>query len=132
MPLRLDVKKKLSAHSERVKSVDFHQNEPWVLAALYSGHVYVWDHGTQTLIKQIEVCNNLPVRCARFVARKQWIVTASDEMQIGVFNYNSLEKLHAIEAHNDYIRHLAVLRLRRNIIQNMNSPQILKCLLIIG
>lgn len=56
----------------------------------------------------MEVCNNLPVRCAKFVSRKQWIVTASDEMQLGIFNYNSLEKLHAIDAHSDYIRHLAV------------------------
>ena len=74
MPLRLDIKKRLSAHSDRVKCVDFHPSEPWVLASLYSGNVYIWDFQTQTLIKQFEVCNNLPVRCARFVARKQWIV----------------------------------------------------------
>jgi len=41
MPLRLEIKKKLSARSERVKSVDFHPNEPWILAALYSGHVFM-------------------------------------------------------------------------------------------
>ena len=29
-------------------------------------------------------------------------------MVIGVYNYNSLERLHSIEAHSDYIRHLAV------------------------
>eukprot|EP00392_Amoebophrya_sp_AT5.2_P001330 g1332.t1 len=108
MPLRLDIKKRLSAHSDRVKCVDFHPSEPWVLASLYSGNVYIWDFQTQTLIKQFEVCNNLPVRCARFVARKQWIITASDEMMIGVYNYNSLERLKNIEAHSDYIRFLAV------------------------
>ena len=37
MPLRLDVKKKLATRSERVKSVDLHPTEPWVLAALYNG-----------------------------------------------------------------------------------------------
>ena len=74
MPLRLDIKKRLSAHSDRVKSVDFHPTEPWVLSALYSGNVYIWDWQTQGLVKQFEVCSNLPVRCAKFVARKQWIV----------------------------------------------------------
>eukprot|EP00928_Gymnodinium_smaydae_P061718 TRINITY_DN45741_c0_g1_i1.p1 TRINITY_DN45741_c0_g1~~TRINITY_DN45741_c0_g1_i1.p1 ORF type:complete len:946 (-),score=237.93 TRINITY_DN45741_c0_g1_i1:335-3172(-) len=107
MPLRLDVKKKLSARSDRVKVVDFHPTEPWVLSALYSGNVFIWDFNTQTLLKQLEVCN-LPVRCAKFIPRKQWIITASDDMQVRVFNYNTLEKVKEIEAHTDYIRCLAV------------------------
>eukprot|EP00927_Polykrikos_kofoidii_P056085 TRINITY_DN5026_c0_g1_i1.p1 TRINITY_DN5026_c0_g1~~TRINITY_DN5026_c0_g1_i1.p1 ORF type:complete len:911 (+),score=145.22 TRINITY_DN5026_c0_g1_i1:55-2733(+) len=106
MPLRLDVKKKLSARSDRVKAVDFHPTEPWTLSALYSGNVFIWDYNTQTLVKQLEVCN-LPVRCAKFVVRKQWIVTCSDDMHIRVFNYNTLEKVHEVEAHTDYIRYVA-------------------------
>eukprot|EP00439_Symbiodinium_sp_Y106_P043822 s176_g5.t1 len=107
MPLRLDIKKKLSARSDRVKCVDFHPSEPWTLSALYSGNIFIWDYNTQTLVKQFEVCN-LPVRCAKFVTRKQWIATASDDMHIRVFNYNSLEKAHEFEAHTDYIRYIAV------------------------
>lgn len=107
MPLRLDVKKKLSARSDRVKVVDFHPTEPWTLSALYSGNVFIWDYNTQTLVKQLEVCS-LPVRCAKFVSRKQWIITASDDMQVRMFNYNTLEKVHEIEAHTDYIRYIAV------------------------
>jgi len=107
MPLRLDIQKKLSARSDRVKCVDVHPTEPWTLSALYSGNIFLWDYNTQTLVKQLEVCN-LPVRCAKFVTRKQWIVTASDDMHIRVFNYNTLEKAHDIEAHTDYIRFIAV------------------------
>lgn len=107
MPLNLEIKKKLSARSDRVKSVDFHPSEPWVLSALYSGNLMIWDHNTQTLVKQVEVCQ-LPVRCAKFVTRKQWIVTASDDMNVRVWNYNSLEKVHEFEAHTDYIRYIAV------------------------
>lgn len=33
----------------------------------------------------------LPVRTARFVARKQWIVCGSDDMFIRVYNYNTSE-----------------------------------------
>lgn len=107
MPLRLDIKKKLSARSDRVKCVDTHPTEPWTLSSLYSGNCFIWDHENQSLVKQFEVCS-LPVRCAKFIVRKQWIVTASDDMNMCVFNYNTLEKLHCIEAHSDYIRYLTV------------------------
>ncbi|CBY39886.1 unnamed protein product, partial [Oikopleura dioica] len=37
MPLRLDIRRELTARSERVKSVDLHPTEPWLLCSLYSG-----------------------------------------------------------------------------------------------
>lgn len=107
MPLRLDIKKKLSASSERVKSVDLHPNDPWVLAALYSGNVMIWDYESGGCVKSFEV-SELPVRCAKFVARKQWFLAASDDMRFRVFNYNTMEKVKEFEAHADYIRSLEV------------------------
>ncbi|XP_033107699.1 coatomer subunit beta'-like [Anneissia japonica] len=107
MPLRLDIKRRLSARSDRVKSVDLHPTEPWMLASLYNGNVHIWNHESQTLIKSFEVCD-LPVRSAVFVARKNWVITGSDDMQLRVFNYNTLEKSHMFEAHSDYIRSIAV------------------------
>ncbi|TRY95488.1 hypothetical protein DNTS_026147 [Danionella cerebrum] len=106
-PLRLDIKRKLTARSDRVKSVDLHPSEPWMLASLYNGSVCVWNHETQTLVKTFEVCD-LPVRAAKFVARKNWVITGADDMQIRVFNYNTLERVHMFEAHSDYIRCIAV------------------------
>lgn len=103
----MDIKKKLSSRSERVKSVDIHPTEPWVLSALYTGSIMIWNYDTQSLVKTIEV-SSLPVRNAKFIARKQWIITSSDDMQIRVFNYNTMEKVTAFEAHTDYIRHLEV------------------------
>lgn len=55
MPLRLDVKRKLSARSDRVKCVDVHPTEPWMLASLYNGNVHVWNYESQTLVKTFEV-----------------------------------------------------------------------------
>ncbi|XP_006846719.1 PREDICTED: coatomer subunit beta' [Chrysochloris asiatica] len=78
-----------------------------MLASLYNGSVCVWNHETQTLVKTFEVCD-LPVRAAKFVARKNWVVTGADDMQIRVFNYNTLERVHMFEAHSDYIRCIAV------------------------
>lgn len=106
-PLRLDIKKKLSASSERVKSVDLHSTEPWVLAALYSGNVMIWDYETGGMVKSFEV-SELPVRCAKFIVRKQWFLAASDDMRLRVFNYNTMEKIKEFEAHADYIRSLEV------------------------
>jgi coatomer subunit beta' len=106
-PLRLDIKKKLSAASERVKSVDLHNSEPWVLAALYSGNVMIWDYESGSLAKSFEV-SELPVRCAQFVERKQWFIAASDDMRLRVFNYNTMEKVKEFEGHADYIRSLCV------------------------
>eukprot|EP00568_Trieres_chinensis_P001393 CAMPEP_0183292234 /NCGR_PEP_ID=MMETSP0160_2-20130417/1360_1 /TAXON_ID=2839 ORGANISM="Odontella Sinensis, Strain Grunow 1884" /NCGR_SAMPLE_ID=MMETSP0160_2 /ASSEMBLY_ACC=CAM_ASM_000250 /LENGTH=952 /DNA_ID=CAMNT_0025453155 /DNA_START=70 /DNA_END=2928 /DNA_ORIENTATION=+ len=103
MPIRLDIKKKISASSERVKSVDIHPSEPWALAALYTGNVMIWDYETGTCVKSFEL-SELPVRCAKFIARKQWFLAASDDMRLRIFNYNTMEKVREFEAHSDYIR----------------------------
>ncbi|XP_041851095.1 coatomer subunit beta'-like [Melanotaenia boesemani] len=107
MPLRLDIKRRLTARSDRVKSVDLHPTEPWMVVSLYSGTVVVWNHETQTMVKTFELCD-LPVRVAKFVARKHWIIAGADDLQIRVFNYNTLERVHMFEAHSDYIRCIAV------------------------
>ncbi|XP_017785318.1 PREDICTED: coatomer subunit beta' [Nicrophorus vespilloides] len=107
MPLRLDIKRKLTARSDRVKSVDLHPTEPWMLCSLYSGNINVWNHENQQLVKTFEVCD-LPVRAAKFVPRKNWIVAGSDDMHIRVFNYNTLDRVHAFEAHSDYVRCIVV------------------------
>jgi len=103
----LDIKRGLTARSDRVKCIDQHPTEPWMLAALYNGNIHVWHMETQQLVKSFEVCD-LPVRAAKFVARKNWVVSGSDDMMMRVFNYNTLERVHAFEAHSDYIRSLVV------------------------
>lgn len=107
MPLRLEIKRKFAQRTERVKSVDLHPTEPWILASLYSGTVYIWNYQSQTLVKSFEV-SELPVRSAKFVARKQWIVAGADDMTIRAYNYNTMDKVKSFEAHTDYIRCVAV------------------------
>lgn len=107
MPLRLDIKRRLTARSDRVKSCDLHPTEQWMLVSLYNGNVHIWNYESQQLVKSFEVCD-LPVRAAVFVPRKNWVVTGSDDMQIRIFNYNTLERQHAYEAHSDYVRSIAV------------------------
>ena len=69
--------------------------------AYFDRVLHIWD--AQSLVKSFEVCE-LPVRTAKFIARKQWIVTGSDDMLIRVYNYNTMDKVKVFEAHTDYIR----------------------------
>ncbi|KAG2609344.1 hypothetical protein PVAP13_4KG030400 [Panicum virgatum] len=107
MPLRLEIKRKFAQRSERVKSVDLHPTEPWILSSLYSGSVCIWDYRAQAMVKSFEV-SELPVRSAKFVSRKQWVVAGADDMFIRVYNYNTMDKVKVFEAHTDYIRCVAV------------------------
>ncbi|RCI09488.1 hypothetical protein L249_3842 [Ophiocordyceps polyrhachis-furcata BCC 54312] len=103
--MRLD--RQLFARSERVKGIDFHPHEPWILTTLYSGHAYIWSYETQQIVKTFEL-TDVPVRAGRFVSRKNWIVCGSDDFQLRVYNYNTSEKITSFEAHPDYIRAIAV------------------------
>ncbi|KAK9829928.1 hypothetical protein WJX72_008689 [[Myrmecia] bisecta] len=107
MPLRLDIKRRFSQRSDRVKGVDLHPTEPWLLANLYNGNVYIWNTNDQTLVKSFEA-TELPVRTAKFIPRKQWVACGADDMFIRVYNYNTMDKVKAFEAHTDYIRSIAV------------------------
>jgi coatomer subunit beta' len=67
----------------------------------------LWDYDKQQLVKSFEV-STLPVRNARFIARKQWVIASSDDLQLRVFNYNTMDKITSFDAHTDYIRYLEV------------------------
>ncbi|KAM0745592.1 Coatomer, beta' subunit [Meredithblackwellia eburnea MCA 4105] len=103
----LETNKKLLSRSERVKSVDFHPSEPWIITGLYTGNVTITHVETGSVIKTFEV-TEVPVRCVRFIARRNWFVCGSDDFHLRVFNYNTGEKVMSVEAHPDYIRCLAV------------------------
>eukprot|EP00171_Calliarthron_tuberculosum_P010492 IDg10492t1 len=107
MPLRLDIDIKLSQASERVKCVDIHPTEPWVLACLYDGIVLIYDYETGRIVKSFEDTDH-PVRCGAFIPRKQWVVFGADDMHIRCYNYNTKERIKIFEAHIDYIRSITV------------------------
>jgi hypothetical protein len=52
-----------------------------MLAALYNGHVQMWDYEASTLVKSFELCE-LPVRSAKFIVRKQLFAACSDDMYV--------------------------------------------------
>lgn len=48
------------------------------------------------------------VRDSKFIPKKSWIVCGVDDGMISVYNVNTCEKVTSFEAHNDYIRAIAV------------------------
>lgn len=79
-------------HSDRVKCIDMHSTEPWILTSLFTGKVYIWNYNTGDVVRQWDVCSS-PVRACRFVERKQWIIIGCDDLKIRVYNYNTAEKV---------------------------------------
>lgn len=87
--------------------MDIHPTEPWILASMYDGHVYIYNYETSAIVKTFEVTDQ-PVRCGVFVPRKQWIIVGADDMFVRCYNYNTMEKVKTFEAHIDYIRSITV------------------------
>ena len=77
----------------------------------------------QTLIKSFEIGTN-PVRCARFIVRKNWIIAGTDDMRLRVYNYNTMEKVKEWEAHTDYIRFIEIHSNRPYILSSSDDMSI--------
>ncbi|KAJ4851001.1 hypothetical protein Tsubulata_033563 [Turnera subulata] len=84
-----------------------HRFQKGILVSLYSGNVCIWNYQTQTKEKSFKVTES-PVRSAKFIARKHWIVTGADDKFVRVYNYNTMELIKEFEAHTDYIRCLSI------------------------
>ncbi len=61
MPASLALSKKLVQRSDRVKSVDMHPTEPWVVCGLYTGKATIYNYNTNAVVRSIDV-SELPVR----------------------------------------------------------------------
>lgn len=105
--MMLMLEKSMQEHSERVKSIDFHPFEIWIIASLYNGKVVIWNYETSVNVRTFEV-STVPIRAVKFISRKNWFVCGADDFQLRVYNYNTLEKVNQFEAHSDYIRCIAV------------------------
>ena len=96
------------SRSERVKAVDIHPTEPLLVAALYDGHLKLYNYSSLQLLADIDA-SPLPLRAAAFVTSRDLLVAAGDDCSIRCFSLHTQEKLHEVpNAHKDYIRHLEI------------------------
>ncbi|XP_074289838.1 coatomer subunit beta'-1-like [Silene latifolia] len=109
MSLTHEIQVEFTQRSARIKSLDLHPVKPWILVAQHSGMVEIWNYKLHRLEKSFVVTdNNLPVRSAKFIAQKEWIVIGSDDKMIRVYDYNNEEKIKEFKGHEDYIRNIVV------------------------
>ena len=71
-----------------------------------------------------------PVRCARFIVRKNWVIAGTDDMKLRVYNYNTMEKVKEWEAHTDYIRFIEIHPNRPYVLREGFINQVLYCFLV--
>ena len=73
-PLPTPAPTPLQARSDRVKCVDVHPVEPWVLSALYNGKALIWDYESGSMVKvraRIQHVNGSASRPGSLSARNQ-------------------------------------------------------------
>jgi len=74
----VNLKKRLVARTGKVKSLDFHPTFSWILLGLYNGSISIYDYNTQSSVQYLEV-SPLPIRSAKFMPEKNYIICGSDD-----------------------------------------------------
>ncbi|CDJ38166.1 hypothetical protein ETH_00016825 [Eimeria tenella] len=108
MAFACGVSRHFFARSERVKAVALHPREPLVASAQYDGRLKVHNYFSLQLVAALDV-SALPLRAAAFLAPRDWLLCAGDDCALRAFSLHSQQKVaELLNAHKDYIRHLAV------------------------
>ncbi|XP_047045880.1 serine/threonine-protein kinase PKH3-like [Lolium rigidum] len=84
-----------------VLSLDVHPTEPWILTSNKKGYVCIWNYQTQADVESTEVTRE-PVYSGKFIEREEWFVVGSGNGSIYVFDYNTMEEVDEIEAHDGH------------------------------
>ncbi|KAM0849892.1 hypothetical protein ACQ4PT_053439 [Festuca glaucescens] len=84
-----------------VLSVDVHPTEPWILTSNKKGYVCIWNYQTQAEMEYTEVTRE-PVYSVKFIVREECFVVGSGNGSIYVFDYNTMEEVDEIEAHDGH------------------------------
>uniref|UniRef100_A0AC35UAC7 Coatomer subunit alpha n=1 Tax=Rhabditophanes sp. KR3021 TaxID=114890 RepID=A0AC35UAC7_9BILA len=95
--------KKFESNSARVKGISFHATRPWILAALHSGGIQLWDYRMCSMVDKFEEHDG-PVRGIDFHDQQPIFVSGGDDYKIKVWNYKQKKCLFTLLGHMDYIR----------------------------
>lgn len=94
---------KFESKSTRAKGIAFHPSRPWVLVALFSSTIQLWDYRMGTLLHRFEDHEG-PVRGIDFHPTKPIFVSAGDDYSIKVWSLESNKCLYTLNGHLDYVR----------------------------
>uniref|UniRef100_A0A0K0EKX4 Coatomer subunit alpha n=1 Tax=Strongyloides stercoralis TaxID=6248 RepID=A0A0K0EKX4_STRER len=102
-PSGMALLKRFETQSARVKGISFHATRPWILAALHSGVIQLWDYRMCTMVDKFEEHDG-PVRGIDFHDQQPIFVSGGDDYKIKVWNYKQRKCLFTLLGHLDYIR----------------------------
>ena len=94
---------KFESKSTRAKGIAFHPSRPWVLVALFSSTIQLWDYRMGTLLHRFEDHEG-PVRSVDFHPTQPIFVSGGDDYTIKVWSLETNKCLYTLNGHLDYIR----------------------------
>lgn len=94
---------KFESKSTRAKGIAFHPSRPWVLVALFSSTIQLWDYRMGTLLHRYEDHEG-PVRGIDFHPTQPLFVSAGDDYTIKVWSLDTNKCLYTLNGHLDYVR----------------------------
>ncbi|GAV50250.1 hypothetical protein ZYGR_0U01060 [Zygosaccharomyces rouxii] len=94
---------KFESKSTRAKGIAFHSSRPWVLVALFSSTIQLWDYRMGTLLHRYEDHEG-PVRAVDFHPTQPLFVSAGDDYNIKVWSLDTNKCLYTLTGHLDYVR----------------------------
>ncbi|KAL9945007.1 hypothetical protein D7B24_001313 [Verticillium nonalfalfae] len=94
---------KFESKSSRAKGIAFHPKRPWILVALHSSTIQLWDYRMGTLIDRFEEHDG-PVRGIDFHKTQPLFVSGGDDYKIKVWSYQTRRCLFTLSGHLDYVR----------------------------
>lgn len=94
---------KFESKSTRAKGLAFHPSRPWVLVALFSSSIQLWDYRMGTLLHKFEDHEG-PVRGIDFHPTQPLFVSAGDDYTIKVWSLDTKKCLFTLNGHLDYVR----------------------------
>ncbi|AET41368.1 coatomer subunit alpha Ecym_8072 [Eremothecium cymbalariae DBVPG len=94
---------KFESKSTRAKAIAFHPSRPWVLVALFSSTIQLWDYRMGVLLHRFEDHEG-PVRGVDFHPTQPLFVSGGDDYTVKVWSLDSRKCLFTLHGHLDYVR----------------------------
>lgn len=94
---------KFESKSTRAKGIAFHPSRPWVLVALFSSTIQLWDYRMGTLLHRFEGHEG-PVRGVDFHPTQPIFASTGDDATVKVWSLDTNKCLHTFTGHMDYVR----------------------------
>ncbi|CAB4253971.1 similar to Saccharomyces cerevisiae YDL145C COP1 Alpha subunit of COPI vesicle coatomer complex, which surrounds transport vesicles in the early secretory pathway [Maudiozyma barnettii] len=94
---------KFESKSTRAKGIAFHPSRPWVLVALFSSTIQLWDYRMGTLLHRFEGHEG-PVRGVDFHPTQPIFASTGDDTTIKIWSLDTNKCIHTFTGHLDYVR----------------------------